>query len=207
MFIELVELLRCTRPHEESWLVAALDRVEDRIILAGRLGCPVCSSEYEIRDGIVELDRDPPDHESGDWVAPVPTDPWRLAALLDLRPPASVAVVEAAEPDAVEALLEIFTGSIIVVNPLVPPAPRERLAVLRSRGRIPLRSLSADAVAVRGSNERLLLDAVHVLRAGGRLLAPASAPLPQGTREIARDEHEWVAVRETGGAPIQLRRR
>jgi uncharacterized protein YbaR (Trm112 family) len=206
MFIELVELLRCTRPHEESWLVAAMDRVENRVILAGRLGCPVCSSEYEIRDGIVELDRDRPDHASGDLVPPAPADPWRLAALLDLRPPASVAVVEAAEPDAVDALLEIFTGSIVVLNPLHAPAPRERLAVLRAPGRIPLRAHSADAVAVRGSNERLLLDAVHVLRAGGRLLAPEIAPLPQGTREIARDGHEWLAVRETGGAPVQLRR-
>lgn len=207
MFIELVELLRCTRPHEESWLVAAMDRVEHRVILAGRLGCPVCSSEYEIRDGIVELDRDGPHHASGDRAPPVPSDPWRLAALLDLRPPASVAVVEAAEPETVESLLEIFAGSIIVVNPLHAPAPRERLAVIRSRGRIPLRSSSSDAVAVRGPNERFLLDAVHVLRAGGRLLAPGIASLPQGLREIARDEHEWVAVKETGAPPVQLRRR
>jgi hypothetical protein len=40
------------------------------------------------------------------------------------------------------------------------------------------------------------------------LVAPAHAPLPAGVRELARDEREWVAVKESAAsAPVPLRRR
>ena len=55
MFIELVDALRCPRPHEESWLVLAASRLEARHVLEGTLGCPVCHAQYPIRDGIVDL--------------------------------------------------------------------------------------------------------------------------------------------------------
>ena len=52
MHVELVETFRCMAPHRDSWLVAAADRTESRVILDGTLGCPVCHAEYVIRGGI-----------------------------------------------------------------------------------------------------------------------------------------------------------
>jgi len=45
MFSELVDVLRCPRPHEESWLVLAAHRLDGRDIMAGVLGCPVCHAD------------------------------------------------------------------------------------------------------------------------------------------------------------------
>ena len=53
MFVELVDLLRCPRPHEDTWLVAAAEAMSGRHIVRGTLGCPVCEAEYPIRDGVV----------------------------------------------------------------------------------------------------------------------------------------------------------
>ena len=58
MFLPLVDVLRCPVAHEETWLVASIDRAEDRDIITGALGCPQCLAEYPIRDGIVHFAAD-----------------------------------------------------------------------------------------------------------------------------------------------------
>jgi hypothetical protein len=68
-------------------------------------------------------------------------------------------------------------------------------------------SVRGVALDIHHAESPWLADAVRVLRAGGRLVAPASAPLPAGTRELARDDREWVAVAEgTPATIIPLRR-
>ena len=52
MFIELVDSLRCVNVHEDTWLVAAVARMDGRHIVDGTLGCPLCRREYPIRDGV-----------------------------------------------------------------------------------------------------------------------------------------------------------
>ena len=42
MYIELTDHLRCPENHEERFLVLLPDRVEDRSVRTGQLGCPVC---------------------------------------------------------------------------------------------------------------------------------------------------------------------
>jgi hypothetical protein len=56
----------------------------------------------------------------------------------------------------------------------------------------------------------LLRGAVAALRPAGRLVAPLSVPLPDGLRELARDERHWVAERVPSAAssePVPLLRR
>jgi hypothetical protein len=55
MFIELVDALRCLHEHEESWLVAAVERFEGRYIDRGSLGCPVCRTQYRIDRGAADF--------------------------------------------------------------------------------------------------------------------------------------------------------
>jgi hypothetical protein len=201
--MEMVDLFRCVRAHRESWLVAAIDEVDGRVILSGRLGCPVCSTEYEIRNGVLEMSAEVP-HGSEERPQ---ADPWRIAALLDLQQPSATVVLEGARSQSVEALLAIVPGRVVALNPVGDPAPQERLAVVRSHRRIPLRSASVESVALTAATDTALTEAVRVLRTGGRLLAPAGAPVPAGLREIARDEQEWVAVSELSHADVQLTRR
>ena len=97
MFIELIDALRCPADHPPSNLVAALDRVDDRDVIQGMLGCPVCRSEFQIRDSAL-------------WIVtsamPAPAtraknpqeDALRLAASLDLRTDWHQAVIEGLTP-------------------------------------------------------------------------------------------------------------
>ena len=55
MFIELTDHLRCPAEHDESYLVLLPDRMEDRSVREGRLGCPVCGRTYLITDGVLDL--------------------------------------------------------------------------------------------------------------------------------------------------------
>jgi hypothetical protein len=41
-----------------------------------------------------------------------------------------------------------------------------------------------------------LSSTVQATRTAGRLVAPAQAALPEGVRELVRDEHVWVGERE-----------
>jgi hypothetical protein len=53
VFLPLIDRLRCLNAHQDTWLVASIDRVDDRDVLEGTLGCPICSAEYPIREGTV----------------------------------------------------------------------------------------------------------------------------------------------------------
>src|SRR5438105_8478921 len=52
MFIELLDLLRCINAHEETWLVTSFKSISNRFVLEGTLGCPTCSAEYWISEGV-----------------------------------------------------------------------------------------------------------------------------------------------------------
>ena len=52
MFIELTDHLRCPAEHEESYLVLLPERMEDRSVREGRLGCPLCGRTYAVVDGV-----------------------------------------------------------------------------------------------------------------------------------------------------------
>src|SRR5512140_104168 len=89
MLIPLVDALRCIRPHEDTWLVASIDRAEDRDIIEGTLGCPSCLAEYPIHDGVVHFDA----VARPAYRAPTEDDALRLAAALDLVDPRTTAVL------------------------------------------------------------------------------------------------------------------
>ncbi|MGH7617800.1 MAG: hypothetical protein ACREPM_11270, partial [Gemmatimonadaceae bacterium] len=89
MFTPLVDTLRCPNAHDETWLVASIERAEERDIREGTLGCPVCLAEYPIRDGIVRF----ADVTLPALEAPREDDAVRLAAALDLTEPRMTAVL------------------------------------------------------------------------------------------------------------------
>ena len=55
MFIELIDLLRCINAHEDTWLVASFKTVANRFVLEASLGCPSCSAQYPVREGIADF--------------------------------------------------------------------------------------------------------------------------------------------------------
>ncbi|MNC89281.1 hypothetical protein D3C83_51900 [compost metagenome] len=50
-------------------------------------------------------------------------------------------------------------------------------------------------------------DAVRCTALGGRVVGASVTPLPEGTRDLARDEKEWVAEVDARATVVELKRR
>src|SRR5512142_2083643 len=55
MDLRLTDLLACPRCGPPHGLVLLADRVEDRRVLEGLLGCPNCGGRYPVRAGLADL--------------------------------------------------------------------------------------------------------------------------------------------------------
>jgi uncharacterized protein YbaR (Trm112 family) len=210
MFIELVDVLRCPRAHEKIWLVLAARRVDDRDVMEGTLGCPVCKAEYPIVDGVAHFDGGTP-RLTAAAAAPPEDDALRLAALLDLADPRGFAVL-VGQTAAYGPLIATMTDvQLLLVDP--PAGIRMGLGLSGlttppNAAMFPLAAGSARAVALDSSaGSEQVHAAVDLLRAGGRLVAPASIDVPEGLTELARDEQVFVAERAAASTVVQLSRK
>jgi uncharacterized protein YbaR (Trm112 family) len=203
MYIELIDLLRCPRAHEETWMVAAFTKMDGRFVIEGKLGCPVCSSSYNISDGIADLRVDSsiaareessasPGHERA----------MRLAALLNLTRPGALAVLEGSSGLSAHEVSEIGQCRVIALNPPSRVEDSERVATVLADTRIPFASSSVYGISM--SDDRSLNDIARVLQAGGRAVLPARIDLPGGLNELARDDQNVVA--EYVGPIVSLKR-
>src|SRR5215212_9056893 len=201
MHIELIDLLRCPNDHDETWLVAALHAVEDRLVVKAKLGCPICGASYVIAKGIADLRS----HHEPISVQPGHADPdsaIRLAALLNLTRPGSFAILQGTHASAANQVTEMTQSRVIGLNSAAAVDDTELAAAVFSDSRIPLATDSVDGLAL--DEEKFLHDAARVLRQGGRLVIPAEATLPYGITEVARDAQNIVG--EAIGQVITLRR-
>lgn len=217
MHIDLIELFRCPRPHEESWLVASFDRMSERHVVEGRLGCPVCRAEFPIERGVLRFDRmkeaaGGPAAPDGAPVASMAgadstrpdgageDESLRLAALLGLMDAGGVVILSGSW-GRYAARIAPMTEDIHLVlhDPDTPPVAGDsgRVSAIISPGRLPvaagsLRGVALDSVA---AGLALMEGAVRALRPKGRLVVPAGAELPEGVAELASDESVRVAER------------
>jgi hypothetical protein len=220
VFIELVDHLRCLRPHAESWLVASADRMQDRAIVEGVLGCPVCRAEYPVRGGVAwftegagpagttAAEADPSSNG-----APTPDEVLRAAALLGLTEPGGFVLLTGEWAAFARPLRALVDVHVVLLNPPGPRAPvgEAGVSVIEAPpDALPLAGgvLRAAALGAAAAHAPLAPSVVLALRARGRLLAPAAVPRPGDVAELARDHRHWVAERaEVASAPVPLGRR
>lgn len=214
MFIELVDSLRCVRPHEPIWLVASAFRMEERDIMSGELGCPTCGARYPVERGIADFRDGGAAPESGpahtDMERGAPSDQaMRAAALLDLTEPGGFIVLAGAWSAAAHNMVALVERVHAVgLNPVAGVRSGGGVSLALASAQIPLRADVARGIALDAAHATptLLSSAAEALRPGRRLIAPADAPLPTGFTELARDEHHWVAEKQAAAGPVvQLR--
>jgi uncharacterized protein YbaR (Trm112 family) len=218
MHVELVDLVRCLGAHEDSWLVAAAHETKQRVIVQGVLGCPICGAEYPIVDGVADfrIDRasdaagsDATNRGSRSTSVADDSDTFRLAAQLDLGAPGkTIALIGYGMHDA-RALQQLVPVRIVLVNGPIESldADGEPVARITCPHVLPIANASLDGIAMRAGHP-LPSNAVDVLRASGRMVAPHHVDVPAGTDELARDDREWVAARvAVSSRPVQLSRR
>ena len=198
MFIPLVDSLRCVAGHEDTWLVASIERSEERDIRHGFLGCPICFVEYPIRDGIAYFGVDPA--EASAAAAPFDVvgddDAMRLAAALDLTDPRMVAVLYG-EWGALAPVMRGFSPAhLLLVNPPAGLTSGDGVSVVRTALVAPIARGSMDAVALGSGASPAMVDSlVASIRAGGRIAGPRELPVPDDAAELTRDDEIWVAER------------
>jgi uncharacterized protein YbaR (Trm112 family) len=209
VYIELIDTLRCPRPHEESWLVLSTLVIEARHVREGTLGCPVCKSEYPIHDGVVDL-RVRDGRELADRLPSALTgtlvDADHLAAMMNLADPNGFAVLVGRWGERADALLESNgCPPLMLVDPPERISMQPGLSGVRCGAELPLAVGAARAIAIDTTDATRVRSAARATRVGGRIVAPVATPVPDGVRELARDERVWVGARETmPSAPIAL---
>lgn len=203
MLVELIDRLRCPHVHEDSWLVAAVSRTAHRRLVDATLGCPVCNAEFEVRDGVVSFGEAAPS-------APMPAteaEVMRAAALLHVEE-RGLYVLDAGWGSLAPGLLALMTAEFLLVDPPAGITATDGGGILSGVGdRWPIAAGALHGIAIERASAARLDDALRILRAGGRLIAPANAPVPAGARELARDERHWVAERVGDVIPLARARR
>lgn len=219
MHLELVETLKCPNDHAPGVLVAAADEIEHRFVVRGLLGCPDCLAEYSVEQGITRFAAQ---RNSSEQIVEHETDrseeAMRLAAQLGLSAGRTTFAVVGFDLALVNAMRAIVPARVLVFNArdvasfdaraLASAALTAPLGIATIDDTFPLADRKLDGIAIANTAMHLLPHSVAALRPRGRLVAPLSAALPDGMRELVRDTKVWVAEREVvATAPISISRR
>lgn len=192
MFIELTDHLRCPADHEESYLVLLPDRLEQRSVRAGRLGCPVCGRTFVLSEGILDVGGEP----SG-WDRPGALDPAALTALVGLGGPGGYLVIVGAPGGRWREIAELNPGvGLVVVNPPREVGDEPGVSVLRG-GRLPVKSRTMrGAVLGRGyaDDPAWVREAARVVLPGLRVVGEGTGPEPGVIDLMASAAGVWVGT-------------
>ncbi|MBA3644813.1 MAG: hypothetical protein H0W63_01415 [Gemmatimonadaceae bacterium] len=192
MFIELVELLRCIRAHDESWLVASIDELHERSIRRGTLGCPVCQAEYRIIDGTADF--------SGATASAVPAAETlnsyevalRAGAFLGLADSAGTVILGGSWAAGASTLAE-STGARAFTANAMTDAEQPGVGRILVQNIFPFAIASCAGIALDATfDDRAVEGALRVIRPGGRIVGPAAIARPDGVALLAEDAEWWV---------------
>ena len=195
MFVELLEYLRCPRPHEESALVVSATRTDARHVVDGVLGCPVCSAEFRVADGVAWFtEREP----GGRAEPPSDAAAMRLAAFLQLTDARGVAALCGRFASHAGGIAALTDTPLVLVN--APAMDADVAASIVVDDVLPFAAATLRAAAIDESTSApLAASIVRAVRAAGRVAGPATTTVPADIIEIARDDQLWVA--EKSAAP------
>lgn len=186
MHILLTDILTCPRCGPEHGLIVLADRLEDRRVMGGRLGCPNCRESYRVEGGVADLRHaSVADLEAIESPSDAADRAFRTAALIGVQ--GGNAPVLLIEPGGeVAAAVAEMVPDVHVLGLSggeAPPEQPERgvLSRLRAGARLPVRSRSLRGAAALGIKVEPLLDDIHrVMLPGARLVVD---PAPAGLAE------------------------
>lgn len=222
MHILLTDVLTCPRCGPEFGLILLADRMRDRRVVAGHLGCPNCRSHYPVRDRVVDLRTDGPADAADADSAPSAPDVGggdevavRLAALMGLAGASGTALVAgpgARHAAAVAALvpeLEVIALTE-AAEPPVAVGDAARVSPVRASGAgLPFRGGLRGTTLTGAVDDARLREALRVLSPGARLVVdPAPAGTADGLRALGAEvllDGDGAVVARAPGRPVELR--
>jgi hypothetical protein len=194
MFIELTDHLRCSTDHEESFLVLLPERIEDRSVLTGQLGCPVCGRTFQLREGVFDTG-DAPDRPDDLGTA---LDAGAVTVLTGLSGPGGYLTLVGPVASHWKEIAELNPGvALVAVNPGPEVTDAPGVSVVRS-GRIPLKSRSMrGAVLSRpyADDTRWVSEAARVVLPGLRIVGEGADPPADLVDLMATAGGVWVGTK------------
>jgi len=198
VFIELLDLLRCTNAHEDTWLVASFKTVSNRFVMDGILGCPTCSAKYSITSGIADFRTATDSFRREPWLSLTTAEREHLAtragAFLNVTEPGATVVMGGSWAGAAQELSVMTEARVLALNPDKGVEESETVGLLRVGTEIPVAPGSVFGIALDASfPAEILASAVKAVRAGGRIVGPTEIPPPSELLVLAHDESYWIA--------------
>jgi len=208
VFIELLGLLRCPKPHDDTWLVASFQKVSHRNVEQGTLGCPICSAQYPIEDGVADFtagaaspscdaQRSAASHRREEHAT-------RAGAFLDVTEPGATVVLGGVWAYAAEELADMTNARVFAVNPPPGVTGTEAVGLVRVAADLPFARGSCLGVAVDAwFNTAIIASATRATRPGGRVVGPAVMPPSAELAVLAQDADYWVARKAPSVIPLR----
>lgn len=207
MQIVLTDVLTCPRCGPAFGLIVLADRLVNRRVLEGRLGCANCRESYEIRSGVAHLAL--PSLDPAPVDVPQPPDPEeavRLAALLGLSDTRGLVLLVGRPAALAGALVELVPEITVgAVGPHVAGLEdHSEVSRVFASAVLPFRDRSAAGIALGGDTAVSLLDeAIRTLRPGSRLVADdiphAAERLASAGLSVLLDEERIVVATGPSG--------
>lgn len=208
MFIELIDLLRCPKSHEDTWLVASFKTVSNRFVESGTLGCPLCSAQYPIEGGVVDFTGGVSSPSCEDQRAAASHRREELAtragAFLDATEPGATVVLGGVWSYAAEELSNLAEVRVLALNPGPGVHETANVGLVRVAADIPLAGESCLGVAVDAwFNSGIVASAARAVRPAGRVVGPTNIPPPAELAVLAQDDDYWVARKTPTIIPLR----
>lgn len=134
MQIDLTDHLRCPNDHDEAYLVLLPDRMEQRDVVAGHLGCPICGWSTAWADRVPDFG------EAWTSTGAPPFDADAAFAMLGLGGPGGWIALAGNAGALAAALVSLLPGvDVVLVNPPEGVSITPPISAVRG-GRWPIKS-------------------------------------------------------------------
>ncbi|MDB4947906.1 MAG: hypothetical protein JWM27_555 [Gemmatimonadetes bacterium] len=179
MHILLTDRLACPRCGPAFGLILLADRIDDRRVLDGRLGCANCREQYPVAGGSADLRTGPSAAEPDGPADGGQEAAVRIAALVGLADNPGPVLIAGPGAELAPAVAALVAGPEIVALTARPSVGVETPGVSRLAAgpAIPFQDRTLRGVALTGGADRALLaEAVRVLVPGSRLVVDPASP-------------------------------
>lgn len=207
MHILLTDILSCPRCGPESGLILLADRIEDRRVLAGTLGCARCRGKYPVRAGVADLRAGPAAGTPADG-EPEPAREsdaeraLRWAALMGVSGGPGFVFVTGDAAALASEIATLIDGIEVVAADRAADAELPGVSRIEVTDRLPFYSGKIRGVALAGATaDTLLEEGARVVGPLGRIVLEPAPDLAEarlsraGLRVIARQDRTMVAGR------------
>jgi uncharacterized protein YbaR (Trm112 family) len=202
MHILLTDILTCPRCGPAFGLIVLADRMEDRQVIEGTLGCANCRNGYPVRGGAADLRLGGGAHPVGEPAAVDAERAFRLAALSGVADRQGAMLVAGAAPGALAEVARLLPNAQVVGLGTAPPERAPGGSWVVADAGLPFRDRSLLAVGVVGPGGPAdLVELARVVAPGGRLVLDGAGPVEGDSLAAAG----WTPLLEQEGVAVASR--